>query len=76
MATIFTAIRLKGATARVIASVFGQHPSFTALAVAHEGGTVSFYQEEVRARGQRARRAPRASSAASRGRHAVRHSGR
>ncbi|KAJ1627581.1 WD40-repeat-containing domain protein [Pavlovales sp. CCMP2436] len=46
MAKIFTPVKCKGVGSRVIASAWGQHASFTALAVAREGGTVSFFQEE------------------------------
>lgn len=49
MAKIFTPVKCKGVNSRVITSAWGQHPSFTALAIAREGGTVSFFQEEVRA---------------------------
>lgn len=49
MAKIFTPVKCKGVNSRVITSAWGQHPSFTALAIACEGGTVSFFQEEVRA---------------------------
>lgn len=54
MAKIFTPVQCKGGSSRVIISAWGQHPSFTALAVAREGGIVNFFQEEVRGR----RRAP------------------